>query len=343
MPASKSSNKKPAKFDVVSFGETMLRLTPVGSRLEDATQFTSHVAGTEANTLVGLANLGLDVAWISSLPGNPIGLRVERELRMHGVHTDYIQWGEETARLGIFYAEELPSPIGTKVYYDRAHSAFAETYPPTWDLSVIDQARLLHMTGITPALSENARTLFDKCLRRAKEAGVPLSFDTNYRHKLWLWRDDAPRVMENACRQARLLFVPMGDAADLWGITGTPEEVLKQLTDRFAEKGKEKTIIVTCGSDGAAHWDNGVFHHEPAFPTEGKVRFGSGDALCAGYLSYWLGGHIWTSVSSAGGQLNPLKIGNAMAALKRCIPGDLCLVTSAEVGDLLVNASRRFR
>jgi 2-dehydro-3-deoxygluconokinase len=342
MAQRKKHDSSPAKFDVVSFGETMLRFTPIGSRLEDANQFTSHVAGTEANTLVGLARLGLDVAWVSALPQNPPGYRVASELRNHGVNIDYIQWDEETARLGIFYAEELPSPIGTKVYYDRAHSAFAETYPPVWDLSVIDSAKLVHLTGITPALSVNAYQLFENCLARAGEVGVPVSFDTNYRHKLWLWREDeAPRAMESACRQARLLFVPMGDAEHLWNFTGSPKEVLKQLADRFAEKGKEKTIIVTCGSDGSAHWDNGAFHHEPAFPTEGTVRFGSGDAFTAGYLSYWMG--RWKSFPFVNIELNPLKVGNAMAALKRCIPGDLCVVAPDELISLLTKSSARFR
>lgn len=335
-----AASQPPALFDIVSFGETMLRLTPIGARLVDATQFAVHVAGTEANTLTGLAHLGLNVAWSSALPNNPLGLRVANELRRNGVHTDYILWAEESARLGIFYAEEMAPPIGTKVIYDRANSAIAAADPAAFDITAISNTRLLHLTGITPALGENARALFARCLARARNAGVPLSFDVNYRAKLWS-PEEAAEAIEPACRQARLLFVPMADAAELWGCAGAPEEVLRQLAGRFAAKGEEKTIIVTCGSDGAAQWENGAIRHEPAFASEGTIRFGSGDAFAAGYLYAWLGGPLYQEL--AGEPVTPLTFGNAMAALKRCIPGDLCLVAPDELTGLVGKASARFR
>lgn len=329
-----------ATFDVVSFGETMLRLTPIGGRLEDATQLSVHVAGTEANTLVGLARLGLKVAWSSALPDNPLGRRVEGELSRHGVNTDYILWSDQSARLGIFYAEEWAAPLGTKVTYDRAHSAIATTDPAAYDISAISRARLLHLTGITPALGEQPRALFSRCLARARNSGVPLSFDVNYRAKLWQPKE-AAEAIDAACRQARLLFVPMGDAAELWGFAGAPEDVLQKLANRFAAKGEEKTIVVTCGADGAAHWENGAIRHEPAFASDGRVRFGSGDAFCAGYLYAWLGGPMYSDL--AGDAITPLTFGNAMAALKRCIPGDLCLVAPEELRSLVGKAQGRFR
>lgn len=340
MPPRKPNGDSTARLDVISFGETMLRLTPIGARLEDSTELAVHVAGSEANTLVGLARLGLNVAWSSALPNNPLGLRVANELRRHGVHTDYILWAGENERLGIFYAEELAPPIGTRVYYDRAHSAIAAADPAAFDISGITSARLLHLTGITPALSENARALFARCVTRARNAGVPLSFDVNYRSKLWSPADCA-QAIESACRQARLLFVPMPDAAEIWGFSGSPENVLLQLAERFAQKGEEKTIIVTCGADGAAHWENGVVRHEPAFASDGTIRFGSGDAFAAGYLYAWLGGSLYQEL--AGDSVTPLTLGNAMAALKRCIPGDLCLVAPDELRALVGKASARFR
>src|SRR5690348_13869125 len=148
-------------IDVLSFGETMLRLTaPGGIRLETAPTLQVYVGGTESNTLSCLARLGLHVAWISALPSTPIGRHVETELHSHGVDTRHVVWTDSSSRLGIFYAEESPNPLGLQVYYDRAQSACALVDPETVNYTLVDAARILHLTGITPGIGEGAREVF---------------------------------------------------------------------------------------------------------------------------------------------------------------------------------------
>src|SRR5258708_6246776 len=187
-------------IDVVSFGEKMLRLSPpVGTRLEDARTFQLYVAGSESNMLSCMSRLGLQTYWLSALPLTPLGKLVESELRRHGVHTEAVQWSASHTRLGTYYAEESPAPLGTQVYYDRAASACANINPDAVDYSIVDSARLLHLTGITPALSEQARSVFSRLLHRASEKHIPISFDVNYRAKLWT-SVDAARGIEEACQ-----------------------------------------------------------------------------------------------------------------------------------------------
>ena len=329
--------------DVVSFGETMLRFSPAyNSRLEEAKTFNMYVAGSESNTLACLARLNLKVSWVSALPLNPMGRHVDAELRRYGVNTSSVVWLGDNVRLGIFYSEEAPNPLGLQVYYDRAYSACALIDPDAVDYSVVNDARILHLTGITPALSDNAREVFRRFLQRADEKNVPLSFDVNYRSKLWSI-DEAVTGIEEACRQASLLFCTRTDAAELWGFSGTPEFVLRKMAQRFAENNINKTIVLTLGSEGAAQLQDGEYSIEPIFPTEGTVRFGSGDAFAAGYLYAYLEEQHNHDLRKERG-ITPLVFGNALAALKRCIAGDIANITLQELWALLHKQDRiRFR
>ncbi len=321
-------------FDIVSFGETMLRFSPPhGGRLDDARTFDSYVAGAESNTLACLARLGLKSNWLSALPFNPLGQRVAAELRRHKVDATSVVWVEGASRLGIFYAEEAPQPLGTQVYYDRAHSACALIDPQLVNFSVLDDSRMLYLTGITPALSKGTREVFARFLQRARTQGVPLAFDVNYRSKLWSTAQAAAGI-EDACRQARLLFCTRADAAALWGFSGSPEAVLRQMEQRFGVDGVAKTIVLTLGNEGAAQLQNGVYNIETAFATEGTVRFGSGDAFAAGYIYAYLDGQLYRQLHEQHGS-TALSFGNALAALKRCIAGDIASVTLNEVQALL--------
>lgn len=324
-------------WDVISLGETMLRLTPPpGIRLEGARQFDSFVAGSESNTLCAMARLGLRVSWRSQLPDNPNGRRVVSELRSHGVDTAGVMWSQN-ARLGAFYAELPPAPLGPQVTYDRAGSAFARLAPEEWELGSIARARLLHLTGITPALGDGPRALAARALAVAQEMGTPLSFDVNYRSRLWT-AGDAAVALEAACAQARVLICALGDARILWGFDGEPQEVLAALGARFARRGQPKTIVVTCGAQGAAMLDNGRFEACDALPCDGNHRFGSGDAFGAGFLHAWLRGQTGAKVETEAAAISPLRYGNAAAALKRCIAGDIAVITSAELESLLAQA-----
>ncbi len=330
--------------DVVSFGETMLRLSvPGGVRLEETDILHMYIAGTESNTLACLARLNLKATWISALPENPLGYRVVTELRRSGVDTTHVLWTESNTRLGIFYAEEAPDPLGLHVYYDRAGSAVALLDPALVNYSVVDQAKVLHLTGITPALSTRTREIFTRFLLRACDKGIPLSFDVNYRSKLWSAHEAAIGI-EDACHQASLLFCTRADAAELWGYTGSAESVLRQMAQRFAGTHNHKTFVLTMGSEGAAQLQSDIYSTEPAFPTQGTMRFGSGDAFAAGYIYAYLDGELYRELRQVHG-VTALTFGNAIASLKRCIAGDIAIITPQEVRAQLEKqeGNKRFR
>jgi 2-dehydro-3-deoxygluconokinase len=255
------------------------------------------------------------------------------ELRRHGVDTSHVAWSGPASRLGTFYVEEVAAPLGLQVYYDRANSACALIEPDTVDLSLIDQARLLHLTGITPALSERTRALFSRMLARARASQIPLSFDVNYRAKLWSPREAAVSI-EEACQQARILFCARADATELWGFTGSPQEILHQMVERFTSNQHPRTFVLTLRHEGSAHLSSGVYQHEPIIPTAGRERFGSGDAFDAGYLYAHLDGPLYLALREER-ELSPLLFGNALASLKRCIQGDIAVITPEDVRAVL--------
>src|SRR5579859_351385 len=329
--------------DIVSFGETMLRLTaPNNTRLESTPQLQVYVGGTESNTLACLARLNLKATWISALPANPLGRHIDTELRSHGVDTSHVVWAEPGSRLGIFYVEEAALPLGLQVYYDRAHSACSLIEPDTLDLSFIDEARLLHLTGITPALSDRTREVFRRMLARAHASHIPLSFDVNYRAKLWSATQAAAGI-EEACQQASILICARADATELWGLTGTPQDILGQMAQRFTTSKDPRRFVLTLGSEGSAQFYDGLYTEEPAIPTTGAIRFGSGDAFAAGYLYAYLNGPLYQELHEER-NISALRFGNALAALKRCIVGDIAVITPEDVRTVLRRESGgRFR
>jgi 2-dehydro-3-deoxygluconokinase len=327
--------------DVVSFGETMLRLTaPPGMRLESASSLDIYVGGTESNMLACLARLGLQVQWISALPSNPIGRRVESELRRHAIDTSRVVWTSSTDRLGIFYAEELAPPLGVQVYYDRANAACAQINPQAIDYSAVDHARLLHLTGITPALGAGARAAFERFLERARMHNIALSFDVNYRGRLWSTQE-AAQAIDTACYQATILISSYDDAVDLWHCHGSAEDVLRQLAGRFAADNPSKILVLTLGKDGSAQLAHDMYAHEPTFPTQEISRFGSGDAFAAGYLYAYLNGSLYQEFAGQG--VTPLAFGNMLAAMKRGIHGDIATVSPDDVRAVLQTKRARFR
>ena len=178
----------------ITFGEIMFRLNPEGFlRLVQADKLEVSVAGGEANVSVSLANYGLDTAFVSKVPTHEIGDIVIRGLRTYGIDTKYILRGGR--RLGIYYVEKGASQRPSKVIYDREGSAIAEAKPEEFDWDTIfEGAEWFHWTGITPALSDNMVETTLQALKKAKEKGIPVSCDLNYRKKLWT-REKAGEIM----------------------------------------------------------------------------------------------------------------------------------------------------
>ncbi|MCS7051563.1 MAG: sugar kinase, partial [Thermomicrobium sp.] len=221
------------QWDVASFGETMIRLAvPLGERLETTGRLEVGIGGAESNALVALARLGRRTAWASVLPKNPLGERIARELAWHGVDTSLVRWVDR-GRVGVYYLDTGTAPRPTAVLYDRAGSAVAQVDPDTFPIEWVAQTRWLHVTGITPALSDGCRRVALQLVERAVAHGTPISFDVNYRSRLWS-AAEAAAVLESFCVRATVLFCGEGDARTLWGMTGEPAEVATALAARFS-------------------------------------------------------------------------------------------------------------
>jgi len=203
----------------VSFGEIMLRLkTPGNERFFQSPSFEATFGGGEANVAVALANYGLDAAFVSALPANDIGEAAIRELRSFGVDTSRIVRSGE--RVGIYFLETGANQRPSKVVYDRANSSIATAGPGDFDWDfVFDNARWLHITGITPALSQSAADLSFEAVKAAKARGVTVSCDFNYRGKLWKYGKSAPEVMSELVKYVDVGIANEEDCQKSLGVT----------------------------------------------------------------------------------------------------------------------------
>src|SRR5207244_3036883 len=173
-------------YDVITFGEAMLRLHPPNfRRLEQARSLEVFVGGAELNTAVLLTRLGRHTSWVSRLTQNPLGRLVRNHAREAGVGTEHVVWTEDD-RVGVYFLEFGAAPRASSVLYDRKDSAIANIRPGMVDWpSVFKGVRWFHVTGITPALSANAAATTQEALQAARAAHVQISIDLNYRAKLW--------------------------------------------------------------------------------------------------------------------------------------------------------------
>jgi 2-dehydro-3-deoxygluconokinase len=305
--------------DVVTFGETMLRLSAPGySRLEEAVTFDVRIGGSESNTAVALARLGLRAAWWSKLPANPLGRRIENEIRRWGVDTSGIIWDHSGgARAGLYFLDFGVAPRGIDVYYDRASSAASTLTADEIDAAVIADARLLHLSGITPALSASCADAVERAIRCARQSETRISFDINYRAKLWN-AAAARKILEPLLSQIDLLLCPQADAFTLFEIAGDGLEVAREMRRRY---GVDAVIITLGGGGVAACDDQGDWSAAPHVLGHVVDRVGAGDAFNAGAIMGYLQGDLSLGLAT----------GTAMAALKHTMPGDLLLSTRAEI------------
>lgn len=313
-------------WDVVTLGEALVRLTPpVMRRIADAVAFEVDVSGSEANTAVGLSHLGKSVLWLSRLTDNPLGHGITRRLADLGVDTAQVVWTEKD-RVGLIFQEELPLPRTSHALYDRTGSAMSRIRPAELPslLFTPENARLLHLTGITPALSNPANNTALHALKRAVEAGWRVSFDVNYRAHLWS-SDDARAGVEPFLRAADVAFISRTDARAVYGLTDSLPA--QRVLDTVAAYFPQAVWVMTLGRDGAiARERDGKIYKQDAFKCTDISQTGCGGAFSAGFLSAYLDG---ATLSDA------LKWGNAAAALKRAIPGDLALLDKTDVKRLV--------
>jgi len=173
-------------YDVVTLGETMLRLAPPDfERLEQARTYNVTAGGSESSAAVGIARMGLKVAWVSKLPKSPLGRFIANKIREHGVDTSHVVW-MDGGRAGVYFLEFGSTPRPSQVIYDRKDSAISTLTAGeiNWK-PIFEGTKLFHTSGITPALSKNCAEATAKAVSEARAAGCLVSFDMNYRTKLW--------------------------------------------------------------------------------------------------------------------------------------------------------------
>ncbi len=209
---------------VVTFGEIMLRLAPQdGTRLLQFPSLQATFGGAEANVAVSLANFGMDAAFVSKVPENPIGRAAVAQLKGFGVDTSYVLQGGE--RLGVYYLEKGAGPRPSLCVYDRKNSAIAESSPSDFDWpAILKGADAFHFTGITPALSKNCAALCLAAVQAAKKMGVLVCCDLNFRKKLWT-KAQAKKAMTELCKHVDLLILNEEDASDVFGIKAPASDI----------------------------------------------------------------------------------------------------------------------
>jgi 2-dehydro-3-deoxygluconokinase len=304
--------------DLVTLGEVLLRLAiPSPARFGTARQLDLQLGGAEANVAAACARLGLRTAWISALPANPWGERIRRELVGHGVDCAQVRM-TEGARVGVYFLEYGVAPRPVRVLYDRRDSAFARLTASHVDWEPVRLARIVHLTGITPALGEAPRSLVERALAEA----ATVSFDINYRATLWS-PAEARAFLEPVLTHVRYLFIGQGEAQTLFGFAGSPEQTL----DGLARLAPKATISLQRGEEGSTVLDGGrLVRPSRRLAVQMVDPIGAGDAYAAGFL--------WATLSGRGLQ-EAVDAGTAVAALKCSTWGDIALVSLQDVADVL--------
>jgi 2-dehydro-3-deoxygluconokinase len=337
--------------DVVTFGEAMIRLAPPHfQRLEQTTSLDVQIGGGELNVAVGVSRLGLKSTWVSRLPKNPLGRLMENRVRQAGVDTSNLIWAAEE-RMGLYFVEFGAAPRASSVLYDRSHSAISAIQPGevAWK-KVFEGAQWFHTSGITPALSDSAAAVTLEALKAAKEAGVTVSYDLNYRGKLWS-PEKAQAVQEPMMEHVDVLITTEEDTnvvfkikaegkTDERGFTQVSAESYKEVARRLHEKFRFKAVAITLRENPlvwrntwtAVAYAEGKFYDDVKYDLEIVDRIGGGDSFSAGFIYGCL---VKKSFEAA------VRYGNAFSALKHSTPGDFNWATLAEVESLLKGASLR--
>lgn len=322
------------RFDVVSLGEAMLRLSvPMGSRLDDTRMLDVEIGGAESNVCTALARLGRRCGWVSRLPEHALGDTVLRALRADGVDVSAVRRASGE-RMGLYFIEFAAQPRSIQVIYDRADSAAAHMTVEDIDWDYLLDTRVLHLTGITAALSDSCYEVVSQAIRRARAAGVMISFDVNYRAKLWDVATAQVRL-EPLIAQADVLFCKSTDASLLFGCGGEPRELLTRLQSLT----RARAVFCTFGERGAAALSGDEFLTQPALPVHIVDRIGSGDAFAAGVLDGLMSDDSTGSkpflLFSSQALREGLRRGVALAAIALSQHGDRVLTSRAELNAVM--------
>lgn len=314
-----TSGQETGRVRVVCVGETMLMLAPPPfETIEYCDQFTAYNGGAESNVAIGLARLGVPTGWIGKLPDNALGRKIVNEIRGLGVDTTRVVWSS-TGRVGTFFVEWGAPPRPLRTIYDRADSAASTLDAAELDWGYIGGADWLVLTGITPALSDTCHQMTCAAARRAREQGVKVLFDINYRALLWP-ADQARAGWQAILPHVTLLVGTEGDLRLLDGESHSRQELLQRTLDSCPIE----AVVMTLGGEGCMAYDGQAFYDAPGHAVQPVNRLGAGDAFVAGLLYGYLQDDLGMG----------LRYGMAMSALKLTIPQNIPLVNRKDVSAL---------
>lgn len=334
---------------IVTFGEIMMRLNPEGYlRFVQADAFEASYAGGEANVAVSLSNYGMDAAFVSKVPSHEIGQCAVNALRKYGVDTSHILRGGD--RLGIYFVEKGASQRASKVIYDRANSAISRAGADEFDWKkIFDGVDWFHFTGITPALGGELPKICLEAVKTAKEMGITVSCDLNYRKKLWS-NAEAEKVMSELMPFVDVCIANEEDAKDVFGIEAENTDLIAGKVDgagyisvarKLTEKFGFKKVAITLRSSisasdnewGAMLFSDGKAYFSPKYLVHIVDRVGGGDSF---------GGGLIYSLLSGYDEQKAINFAVAASCLKHSIEQDFNLVSVSEVETLAAgNASGR--
>ncbi len=326
---------------IITFGEIMMRLNPAGYlRFVQADSFEASYAGGEANVAVSLANYGMNAAFVSKVPTHEIGQCAVNSLRKYGVDTSFMVRGGD--RLGIYFVEKGASQRASKVIYDRANSAISKATAKDFDWAAIfDGADWFHFTGITPALGGELPQICLEACKQAKNMGITVSCDLNYRKKLWS-NEAAQKVMSQLMPYVDVCIANEEDAKDVFGIEAEGSDiyggklnhegyksVAKQLKDKFGFQKVAitlRTSISANDNDWAGMlYDGEDYYFSKTYHLHIVDRVGGGDSF---------GGGLIYSLISGKSSKDAIEFAVAASALKHSIEFDYNCVSVDEVEKL---------
>jgi 2-dehydro-3-deoxygluconokinase len=302
----------PTRYDLLTLGETLLRLSPPGiQRLDQTRLFDVGIGGSELNVGSLLARLGRRVVWVSRLPTGPLGRIIDGEARRHGVDTSFVRWIDGD-RLGLMFFEPGPAPRNARVIYDRKDSAASrlafEDAP--WD-ELIEAAARVHLSGITPALGPSCRALVIRVAALAAAAGKPVSYDLNYRATL-TDAVEARVVFEAVAPHVDLFVTAERDAQHVLGISEEAERLTEAIASRYGVP--QVALTRPPGSEpGDLLLSRGAFRYAPRYSVEIVDRIGAGDSFVGGLIHGLLDGDPDRAI----------RLASYAAAIGLATPGDI--------------------
>ena len=324
--------KNNVEFDLISFGEVMLRLSPPDKeKISQSEVFEKNCGGSEFNVASGAANLGIRSAIVTKLPKNKMGHFISRRIRYGNVSDDYVVWdNSDRKRLGIYYYESGVYPRKSAVVYDRAASSVCSLYLSEIPRDIYKKTRMFHISSISLALGQTLRETAVEMIKRMKENGVAISFDVNYRASLWS-EEEARGVIKEILPMVDILFVSEETSRRMMQKTGTLDEIMKSYADEYGCKvvatTRREVVSPTKHNFGSRIYYDGSFYEEPHYKNIEVIdRVGSGDAYVAGVLY---------GILSGGSIEDAMSYGNALSAIKNTVSGDMSISSIDEVNSVI--------